>query len=277
MRKNKLYVFLSILTIIFLFSAAAICTECGASIDKAIGGLGDNVDEELPGTEPGGKQPSGTEPGETPPGDEPEPEPEPETEEPEPEEEAEETEGDETSIDLIEEISGAVWETSIAASEEISGWLTEDGFMETSSHAQIGFVNYMDNDFQVKGYLSFDIRELHGKTVQDAEINFISIGRCGNPELFATAILVDVYNYIRLDESDFAGGGVRLASIPINDTSYTIRGETLKTELQKVLDNNIRDYFQIMLSPNATTNSDTLSAYIKIYWNEAVLYISYTD
>ena len=71
MRKNKLYVFLSILTIIFLFGTAATCTQCGANIDKAIGGLGDNVDEEPPGTEPGGKQPSGTEPGETPPDDEP--------------------------------------------------------------------------------------------------------------------------------------------------------------------------------------------------------------
>jgi len=62
MRKNKLYVFLSILTIIFLFGTAAICTQCGANIDKAIGDLGGNVDEESPGTEPGGEQPSDAEP-----------------------------------------------------------------------------------------------------------------------------------------------------------------------------------------------------------------------
>jgi len=71
MRKSKLYIFLSILTVIFLFGTAAICTQCGASIDEAIEDLGGNVDEEPPGTEPGEEQPSDTEPGETPPGDGP--------------------------------------------------------------------------------------------------------------------------------------------------------------------------------------------------------------
>ncbi|MBC8387483.1 MAG: hypothetical protein H8E13_05470 [Actinobacteria bacterium] len=71
MGKNKLYIFLSILTITFLFGTAAICTQCGANIDKAVGDLGGSVDEEPPGTEPGVKQPSSTEPGETPSGDEP--------------------------------------------------------------------------------------------------------------------------------------------------------------------------------------------------------------
>ena len=41
---------------------------------------------------------------------------------------------------------------------------------------------------------------------------------------------VKVYNYIRLDASDFAVGGVQLPSIPISASSYTISGNTLKNE-----------------------------------------------
>ncbi|MFZ3107162.1 MAG: hypothetical protein WA105_07280, partial [Candidatus Hydromicrobium sp.] len=47
MRKNKLYFFLSILTIIFLFSFAALCTQCGtATEEEKIG-----VEEETAATE----------------------------------------------------------------------------------------------------------------------------------------------------------------------------------------------------------------------------------
>jgi len=56
MRKSKFYIFLAIVTAILLLSTAAICTQCGANIDKAIGGLGGNVDKEPSGTEPGGEQ-----------------------------------------------------------------------------------------------------------------------------------------------------------------------------------------------------------------------------
>ena len=45
MRKNKLYMVLVILTITFLFATAAVCTQCGANIDKAVGGLADDVDD----------------------------------------------------------------------------------------------------------------------------------------------------------------------------------------------------------------------------------------
>ena len=37
MRKNKLYVILTVLTIIFLFSFAALCNQCGAPIEDKVG------------------------------------------------------------------------------------------------------------------------------------------------------------------------------------------------------------------------------------------------
>jgi len=56
MRKSKFYIFLAVVTAILLLSTAAVCTQCGVNIDKAIGDIRGNVDEEPPGTEPGGEQ-----------------------------------------------------------------------------------------------------------------------------------------------------------------------------------------------------------------------------
>jgi len=179
---------------------------------------------------------------------EPEPEPEPEAE----------PEGGETSIFATPEISGYMLETEVFNSDRA---LMGDAAI----------------DVQIKGYLSFDISGLHGKTVQDAEINFTSIRGWGNPESFASSIVVKIFNYIRLDASDFAVGGLHLATMPISAASYTISGNTLKNELQAVLDNGVRDYFQLKLGLNATTNNDGISDVARINCNEAVLYISYTD
>ena len=149
MRKNKLYVFLSILTIIFLFGTAAVCTQCGASIDKAIGDLGDNVDEEPQGTEPQGKQPSGTEPDETPPGEELPPDEEQEPE-PEPEEEAEEPEEEETKetrLDVVPDETGFIEVT--------------DTFVHSPEGIKVGTSDRIYKD----GYISFDITDLTGVEV----------------------------------------------------------------------------------------------------------------
>ena len=62
MKRNKLYILLTLIITVILFGTAAICTQCGANIDKALGDLGGSVDEESPGTEPGGEQPSDAEP-----------------------------------------------------------------------------------------------------------------------------------------------------------------------------------------------------------------------
>ena len=159
-------------------------------------------------------------------------------------------------------------ETSIAANPDISGRVYASGHVSPGSPV---FMGDTTSDIQEKGYLSFDISGLHGKTVQDAEINFTSIESWGNPESFASSIIVKVYNYVRLDASDFAVGGEYLASIPISATSYTISGNTLKNELQDVLDNEVRDYFQLKLGLNAATNNNGIGDDIRINCNEAVL------
>ena len=169
-----------------------------------------------------------------------------------------------------------VHEIPIDVTEEISGWITEGG--EVTDRMWARMCDLEDNTY-TKGYLSFDIRGLHGKTIQDAEINFSNIVSWGNPESFASSIVVKVFNYVRLDPTDFRMGGVHLVDIPISATSYTISGSTLINELQDVLDNEVRDYFQLKLGLNGTTNNDGDTDGVDIYFHEAMatLNIRYAD
>ena len=165
-------------------------------------------------------------------------------------------------------------EATISANPDVSGIVEETGIVEPDDYVYVGDTPV---DTQVKGYLSFDISGLHGKTVQDAEIKFISIIGHGEPGLFASEIVVKVFNYIRLDASDWAVGGVQLPSIPISAASYTISGNTLKNELQDVLDNEVRDYFQLKLGLNGTTSNNGNADGVHIECDNAILHISYDD
>lgn len=165
-------------------------------------------------------------------------------------------------------------EATISATPDISGSIEETGILDPGNYVYMGDTPV---DTQVKGYLSFDISGLHGKTVQDAEINFTSISGHGEPASLASEIVVKVFNYVRLDASDFRVGGVQLPSIPISAASYTISGDTLKNELQDVLDNEVRDYFQLKLGLNATTSNNGNADGVHIECNDAILHISYDD
>jgi len=165
-------------------------------------------------------------------------------------------------------------EVSFAAVENISGYIWEDGSTYPDSQVRMGDTN---EDSYVRGYLSFDIRELHGKTVQEADINFTSIRYHGDPSSFASEIVVKVFNYVRLDAWDLRIGGTPLVSIPLSDTSATITGTTLRNELQDVLDNEVRDYFQIKLGLDGETDNDGFPDCSYIYCDDAILHIVYTD
>jgi len=350
MRKNKLYVFLSILTIIFLFGTAAICTQCGASIDKAIGGLGDNVDEEPPGTEPGGEQPSGTEPGETPPDDEPLEDEPPSGDEPSDEEnnppvievviangvtveagdevttitgnsinfevQASDPDDDEllyTATDNLGNIMEVIkidnnhaqfgwvapdtagnYDVTIAASDEeeaadtrvipvsvgiiegaitdgrtiapdpaLSGCMNESripSLASESSSAPNIYVGDSADGSNIKGYLSFNVNSLSGKTIVEAEVVITHFGRIGDPTTLLGSDL-DFYavNYgDSLDGSDYRTGSyTHLTSMAPDRDSFSISSDDLVNEIQEVLDDPGRDNFQLkLLFQNANTNGD---------------------
>jgi len=97
-----------------------------------------------------------------------------------------------------------------------------------------------------------------------------------NPQSFATITDIKAFNYGNsLDAEDFNPGGTRLAQIPISSTSYTITGDTLKNQLQLVLNETGRDYFQLKLGLDGETNDDLISDTVSIYLDHIYLYITY--
>jgi hypothetical protein len=116
-----------------------------------------------------------------------------------------------------------------------------------------------------KGYLSFNISDLHQRVVEYAEISFLNLEHTNHPESFASSLIVTVLDYGNsLDASDFAFGGDYLATIPISAPSYVISNDTLIEQLQKVLDDFSRNLFQLKLELNVTTNGDNVSDTVDI-------------
>ena len=60
-------------------------------------------------------------------------------------------------------------------------------------------------------------------------------------------------------------------------TSYTISGENLNRELQNVLDDPGRDYFQLKLGLDGITNNDDVHDGVKTDLREVFLDITYSD
>jgi hypothetical protein len=164
--------------------------------------------------------------------------------------------------------------TSIAPDSYMSGTILQgEIFPGTAMAIRIGD---SETKTQFKGYLSFNIEALHGKTVLDAEINILELERYNNPG-FAPYLDVKAFNYGTLDGGDFAVGGTTLERIPTSMASYNITGETLKNEVQKILDSADNDYFQIKLGLSTATDNDTASDCFFIHYNKVGLYISYID
>jgi hypothetical protein len=187
------------------------------------------------------------------------------------EEVAGEEEGPEVAEILINE-------AYIYPNENLSGIVFASGHIQSArEHSMIVFVGDSTSAIQSKGYLSFDITELHGREVQNAEIRFINLIKSGNPESFASNMDVKACDYgTVLDADDFLPGGTRLTRIPLSSTSYTISNDTLKNQLQNVLDSS-RNYFQLRLGLDGTTNGDGIGDGFGINISDVLLQITYFD
>jgi len=176
-------------------------------------------------------------------------------------------------------------EVYITATPQISGSIMYDSDSDAvidlypGNYIELGDTN--SNNYKV-GFLSFDIRELHGKTVQEASISFSNINYYGEPsEIIDNYISVVVYNYVRLNLEEYQD--VTLYStdyladiIDINDTTAT--QNHMEAHVQNVLDNDIRDYFQLRLGPGyLATNNDGIADGARIYCDNVTLHIVYTD
>ena len=185
----------------------------------------------------------------------------------------------ETTIDTpVTEPETEMYRISIPASESMSGMLGQSGSVRHGTSPILIGDSTIGTAF--KGYLSFDIRSLHGADVQDAVLTFQYIGRTNDPEIFATSIIVKVFDYgDSIDASDYRVGGVNLTSIPIHETSWEVDSDILKDELQKVLDDRNNDYFQLKLGLNAITDGDDVIDSKDIYdcSRDVELFIIYSE
>jgi hypothetical protein len=192
----------------------------------------------------------------------------------------EEEEGEVAGEDreTVEEAELLINEADIYPNENLSGTLYATGHVQSASeHFMRIFVGDTDSAIQARGFLSFNISELHGKEVQNAEIHFINLIKGGTPESFASYMVVKACNYgTVLDADDFPPDGTSLARIPLSSTSHVISSDTLITELQEVLDSS-RSYFQVRLSLNETTNGDGISDGFYFDINDVLLQINYFD
>ena len=171
---------------------------------------------------------------------------------------------------------------SIGPDYSLSGIVYESGSFLYSTHTLLGLkiiVGDAENNAQIKAYMSFDISELHEKTVLAAEISLVQTKReDSHPELFAKTVDYKAFNYgSSLDAGDFAIGGVLLERIPILTTSYTVSGDALLSELQTVIDDPGRDYFQVKLGLNSKTNNNGLQDDVVIDLRNVGLHIRYLD
>ena len=172
---------------------------------------------------------------------------------------------------------------SIGPVFDLSGIVYEGGSFLYSNHlllrSKVIVGDEASKNLQIKAYISFDIKELHGKTVQDAEIRVVQTKReDSHPESYAKTVDYKAFNYgSSLDAGDFKIGGTMLERIPISSTSYTISGDTLKSELQMVIDDKGRDYFQLKLGLDGKTNNNGFQDDVVIDLRNVSLNIRYSD
>jgi len=270
MKKEKLFIILTLLTAFTFFTTAATCNYCGIYPAKT------TISEESAEMESESEEKTE------------------ETTSKEINEEITEEATEETSEEASEESESTAEESTSESIEEyevppdeiisifpdadLSGSVWKTGPVNICSITNDPIIVWdSDENVQVKGFLSFDIRELHGKTAHDAEIIFKELYKVNNPE-FAEYIDVKAVNYGNtLDSDDFEFGGVRIGRIPTSSSHYTISGETLKNELQKVFDSAETDYFQIKLGLSSKTNNDGIMDGFNISLEDVWLYIFYID
>jgi hypothetical protein len=170
--------------------------------------------------------------------------------------------------------------TSVGLSiiRELSGSIVSDGVVYLSStepEPSIYFGDTGDN-LQAKGYLCFDIRDLHGRTVLDASYSFRDLEPSNDPG-FARTVDVKAYYYGgSLDFEDFAveGRTIDRLDIPFS-TVHSNHNEILREEIQRMLDDDSKNYFQMKIGLSDIKDDDGVPDGYFIYLSNVEVTIIY--
>jgi len=160
----------------------------------------------------------------------------------------------------------------------LSGSIVKDTAINLASDASGTPVVYFGDsgsNKQVKGFFSFDISALHGKTILNAFINCPSMERIGNPT-FAEYIDVKADDLgSSIDYGDFAVGGVFIKRFATSSSSITIDGDALKNAIQNIADTGSSNYLQIKVGLSSSASANSQADGFNVYLSNMELLIDY--
>ena len=225
MKRKKLYIFISILTSIFLFSTAAICNQYAAPPEEEKTGIGEEVAEAA-------EEEIGEEATE---------------EEEETEEESEETieEKEQTS----ETKSGGEPQEKNLASTKLRVEIYESGCLIRNEEVlhKYDFIQYVgdtSSNNPCKGFISYDITPLAGVTIESVILTLAPFRGCGDPSSFyPISIFVTGWGAEPIIRSDFDLSGILVGQFSNENIECTT--DSLKDELQRSIDDG-KNRFQLM-------------------------------
>jgi len=157
-----------------------------------------------------------------------------------------------------------------------AGNIVKDNTTNTAPNAPIVVGDHITNN-PFRGFVSFDIRDLAGTTINNATLMFTNSSQNGDPyNQLIVAFWVKVVNWgdDALELGDFDLPSSPLGEYP--DPNITISSQALKDALQIAI-NNGSNRFQIMISHKGwQTNHNNASDYIRYYRGYVHLNVDFT-
>jgi hypothetical protein len=257
MKKNKLFIFLSIITIVLIFGVAATCNFCGVPIE--IGEIEETTSEvsveESRVEQTQQESPEQAETAEE--VAEPETETEPDSE----------SEGGE--IDVVEIIPRE--EIVLHLESSLSGHIIEEGvvYIETivigDNHA----------DKQIKSYLSFPLEILWDADIVSARMGSSDFAFVGDIAEFGDIVIESCDYEENLEYEDFNISGTHIISLPAADTSNIVFSNgNLIDSVQEAVDNR-KQFFQVKIEFSRPSDEDEDHDRIDIRAGDIYLRIEY--
>ncbi len=166
--------------------------------------------------------------------------------------------------------------TVIPADISMSGYIIEGVGVRTGDI----YVGDWDNNEQVKGYITFDIREMRNwpaSSIRAVWIDFELIGKLGNPETISERRDFKIFEYGEsLEMEHFRVGGRRLfyGTASGFDPSRVLTSPVLLEELTAAIERN-QSFFQIKIGMERKSNLDNNFDIFFIHPSHCALYIEY--
>jgi hypothetical protein len=172
-------------------------------------------------------------------------------------------------------------ETTIGADESLSGYIEGNEVADADAWPTCCdlLVGDSSHNRYLKGYLTFDIRELSDLgviAIKEVEIRIHGVTSLGKPWEAGSQMNIKVFDYGNsLDPDDFKLGGntVKIFNTSPSLSNLTFSTTELKNELKSYVSSG-RPLFQLKFSLNGKS-SNGISDFYRIHEDYAILYVKY--